>query len=135
MQPFERSPMSELDVSDVFRQIGDDGLARVTKLFYQRVRDDQILAPMYPAEDFDGAEQRLRQFLIFRFGGPDTYLHERGHPRLRMRHAGFAIDQQARDRWFQLMSEAIEEAEIPKETAEIMLAFLAHVATFLMNRE
>ena len=59
---------------------------------------------------FQGAEQRLRDFLIYRFGGPPLYIEQRGHPRLRMRHAPFPIGQGARDRWLQLMDRALDEA-------------------------
>ena len=63
--------------------------------------------------DLAGAEERLRGFLIFRFGGPPRYIEERGHPRLRMRHAPFAIGQAARNRWVQLMNNAFAEAALP----------------------
>ncbi len=67
---------------------------------------------MYPRHDLKGAEERLRDFLIFRFGGPQRYLELRGHPRLRMRHAPFPIDQTARDRWIELMNNALAEASL-----------------------
>ena len=81
-----------------------------------------------------GAEQRLRDFLIYRFGGPQRYLEERGHPRLRARHGRFAIDQRARDRWMQLMSLALGEAQLAADVEDVMKAFLDGIATFLMNR-
>ena len=68
---------------------------------------------MYPAHDLAGAEQRLRDYLIYRFGGPPNYIEERGHPRLRMRHMPFAITQAARDRWMLLMDRALEQADLP----------------------
>jgi hemoglobin len=89
---------------------------------------------MYPPEDLAGAEERLRDFLIYRFGGPVRYLEQRGHPRLRARHAPFVINQAARDRWMQLMGEAIAEAMLPVEVKEGMRHFLEGMSTFLINR-
>ena len=71
--------------------------------FYRQVPGDPILGPMYPAHDLAGAETRLRDFLVGRFGGPQRYIEQRGHPRLRLRHAPFPIDPAARDRWLELM--------------------------------
>ena len=67
--------------------IGQDGFERLVGAFYRQIPDDDVLGPIYPAHDLAGAEQRLRDFLIFRFGGPAVYLEQRGHPRLRIRHA------------------------------------------------
>jgi hemoglobin len=120
--------------SDIFARIGEQGIAQVVAAFYRRVPQDDVLGPMYPPEDLAGAEARLRDFLIYRFGGPIRYLEQRGHPRLRARHAPFGINQQARDRWMQLMSEAIAEAALPAEVDETLRQFLDGIATFLINR-
>lgn len=120
--------------SEVYSRIGDEGFQKVVAAFYRRIPQDDILGPMYPANDLPGAEHRLRGFLMYRLGGPDTYLAERGHPKLRMRHAPFAVDQKARDRWMQLMSQAIDESQIDVEAATVMKTFFEGVATFLMNR-
>lgn len=126
--------MSLLPESAVYEAIGEAGFTRLVAAFYRRVQSDDILAPMYPADDFPGAEQRLRAFLIYRFGGPADYLSQRGHPALRMRHAPFAVTPAARDRWMDLMSQALDEAELPEETAQTIRRFLDGVATFLINR-
>lgn len=89
---------------------------------------------MYPEADLSGAETRLRDFLTFRFGGPQHYIAQRGHPRLRIRHAPFPVDQRARDRWVALMDEAITEAAVPAPVATALRAFFQDVATFLINR-
>jgi hemoglobin len=89
---------------------------------------------MYPKDDMVGAEQRLRDFLIFRFGGPQHYIEQHGHPRLRMRHAPFAVGQAARDRWVQLMDRALEESTLPAEAAETLRRFFHSTATFMINR-
>src|SRR4051794_29046621 len=123
----------ESAVSSVYAQIGNAGFERLIAAFYQQIPGDDILGPMYPAHDLENAEQRLRSFLIFRFGGPDRYVHERGHPQLRMRHAPFAIDKTARDRWISLMERAIEKADLPAEATNVIRPFLAEVATFLIN--
>ena len=102
--------------------------------FYRQVPSDDILGPMYPPEDLGGAEQRLRDFLVGRFGGPSRYIDERGHPRLRMRHAPFPIDGAARDRWVQLMEQALAEAALPAGAAAHLREFFASVATMMINR-
>jgi hemoglobin len=70
---------------DVYAVVGEPGITRVVAAFYRRVPSDDVLGPMYPPEDLEGAEQRLRDFLIYRFGGPQRYIEQRGHPRLRAR--------------------------------------------------
>ena len=120
--------------NDVYRLIGEPGIARVVAAFYRRVPLDDVLGPMYPAHDLEGAEQRLRDFLIYRFGGPQRYLEQRGHPRLRARHGPFAITQAARDRWMQLMTAALAEAALPDEAAAVLREFFDSTATFMMNR-
>jgi hemoglobin len=124
----------ESAISSVHGLIGDAGFERLCAAFYRQVPSDDLLGPLYPADDLAGAEYRLRSFLVFRFGGPDRYLQERGHPQLRMRHAPFAIDQNVRDRWVTLMDRAIVEAELPVAAASILRPFLHEVATFLINR-
>lgn len=119
---------------EIYGCIGEDGFARLVAAFYRRIPADDVLGPMYPNRDFVGAEKRLRDFLIFRFGGPTTYLKERGHPRMRERHAPFPIDRIARDRWVTLMEQALEETQLPEEAVATLRPFFDSVATFLMNR-
>ena len=124
-----------MDDDEIYPAIGEDGFQRLVAAFYRRIPQDDILGPMY-AEDNDlpGAEQRLRDFLIFRFGGPPRYIEERGHPRLRMRHVRFPVGQAARDRWMELMTAALAEAAFPPEVDSKLRAFFDSTATFLMNR-
>ena len=119
----------------IYDLIGDDGFRRLIRAFYSQVPGDDILGPMYPAEDLAGAEQRLADFLIFRFGGPPRYIEERGHPRLRVRHLPFAIGQAARDRWVATMDRALDEAQLPAQAAQVLRTFFADIATFMINRE
>src|SRR5260370_9855829 len=86
--------MSELEV---YSMIGAEGFARLVAAFYRQVPQDDLLGPLYPASDLPGAEQRLRDFLIGRFGGPQTYTEQRWHPRLLARHSPFPITQTIRD--------------------------------------
>jgi len=122
------------DESDVYAQIGEDGFARLVGAFYAQVPGDDVLGPMYPAADLAGAEQRLRDFLVGRFGGPQRYVESRGHPRLRQRHAPFAIDQVARNRWIALMTKALDESRLPAESDAVLRRFFDDTATFMMNR-
>jgi hemoglobin len=120
--------------ADVYLSIGEDGFARLVRAFYAQVPGDDLLGPMYPADDLHGAEERLRDFLIGRFGGPPRYIEQRGHPRLRMRHAPFIIDQAARNRWVMLMDRALNEARLPEEATSLLREFLHATATFMINR-
>jgi len=88
---------------------------------------------MYPDNDWEGSEKRLRDFLIYRFGGSDRYIQERGHPRLRMRHAPFKIGVPERDRWLELMGAAMDETEVSQEVQLEMKVFFGQVADFMRN--
>ena len=126
--------MASLPEEEIYAAIGEEGFARLVAAFYRQVPGDEILAPMYPAEDLAGAEERLRDFLVGRFGGPMRYVEKRGHPRLRMRHAPYAIDERARDRWLELMGRALGEAALPDGAVETLGAFFVSTAEFLRNR-
>jgi len=119
--------------TQIYSLIGADGFARLVAAFYKRVASDEILGPLYPPHDMSGAESRLREFLIQRFGGPDDYSRRRGHPRLRMRHAHFPVTQAARDRWVSLMDQALAEARFSAPIEQMLRAFFADAATFLIN--
>ena len=123
-----------MDEAAVYAAIGEEGFARLAAAFYRKVPKDEILGPMYPADDLQGAEERLRDFLVGRFGGPPRYIEQRGHPRLRMRHMPFPVDQAARDRWMTLMTNAAHEADLPPDVTALLLEFFGAMATFLINR-
>ena len=123
-----------LDEGLVYARIGEDGFARLVRAFYAQVPGDDILGPMYPSADLTGAEDRLRDFLVGRFGGPPRYMERRGHPRLRMRHMPFAVDMAARNRWVELMDNAIVEAALPEEAVAVLQPFFHHMASFMINR-
>jgi hemoglobin len=119
---------------DIYQLIGEEGFARLVGAFYRQIPADDILGPMYPKHDLAGAEERLRDFLKFRFGGPMDYLEKRGHPRLRMRHARFAVNEAARNRWVEIMDRALEEAQLPAGAVATLREFFHNTATFLQNR-
>ena len=120
--------------TDVFSIIGEDGFTRLVAAFYRQVPQDDILGKMYPPQDLAGAEQRLRDFLIYRFGGPQHYIEERGHPMLRARHVPFRIDRTARDQWMRLMNNAFAEAALPAEVEQFLRTFLEQMSTFMINQ-
>ena len=119
---------------EVYSVVGDEGFHRLVAAFYRQVPTDDILGPMYPGEDLAGAERRLRDYLIYRFGGPQTYIEQRGHPKLRMRHIPFPIAQASRDRWMQFMENALREAAFPPEADRIVRAFFEQMSTFMINQ-
>ena len=123
--------MQELEV---YSMIGTEGFTRLVAAFYRQVPQDDLLGPMYSAKDLPGAERRLRDFLIGRFGGPQTYIEQRGHPRLRARHSPFSIDQKARDRWMRLMDNALGEASLPGEAEQVLRKFFNEMSTFMINQ-
>jgi len=123
-----------LDDTQIYSTVGEEGFERLVGSFYRQVPTDSILGPMYPKDDLVAAEQRLRDFLVGRFGGPQRYIEQRGHPRLRMRHAPFPINREARDRWMELMGNALDEAQLPPDVTEYLREFLGQVATMMMNR-
>ena len=119
---------------DIYALVGEEGFERLVAAFYRQVPSDEILGPMYQARDLAGAEARLRDFLVGRFGGPQRYIERRGHPRLRLRHMPFAVSPAARDRWVRLMLGALDEARFPPEADGFLRDFFGAVATMLINQ-
>jgi hemoglobin len=112
---------------------GEPLFRRLVGGFYQRVRQDPILRPLYPEDELDDAEERLRMFLIQYWGGPATYSEQRGHPRLRMRHAPFAIGEQERDAWLRNMRAALDEVGLDAQHAAAVWDHLERAAYMLQN--
>ncbi|MQA27663.1 MAG: globin [Micromonosporaceae bacterium] len=111
--------------SETFRKLVDE--------FYAGVADDPVLRPLYPDQDLGPAAERLRMFLEQYWGGPRTYSDERGHPRLRMRHAPFAIGERERDAWLSHMRRAVESLDLPDELAAPLWDYLVRAAHFMVN--
>jgi hemoglobin len=102
--------------------------------FYRGVATDEVLRPLYPEADLAPAQRRLTLFLAQYWGGPRTYDEERGHPRLRMRHAPFAIDSVARDRWLLHMRAALADLAPPADVAAELDRYLEMAAEAMRNR-
>ncbi|MXX51311.1 MAG: globin [Chloroflexi bacterium] len=117
----------------IYDRIGAEAIQRLTDAFYAAVEKAPLLRPMYP-EDLSEPRRKLQLFLLQFFGGPRDYSAERGHPRLRMRHFPFAIDQQARDHWLRHMWAAIDTAGIPEPAREEMRVYFERSSEFLINR-
>lgn len=130
-------PMSAPLPGTVFDAVGgqpffDDLAAR----FYRRVADDAVLRPLYPEDDasFVASERWLALFLGQYWGGPTTYSEQRGHPRLRMRHAGFLVGARERDAWLAAMTAAVVELDgLDPAVTERLLAYFEMAANHLVN--
>jgi hemoglobin len=107
---------------------------RLVSHFYAGVRTDPVLAPLYPQDDWEGAETRLRMFLEQYWGGPTTYSEQRGHPRLRMRHAPFAIGPAERDAWLRNMRDAVDTLGLTPEQDATLWGYLEMAAHSMQNR-
>ena len=122
-------------MSSFFERVGGSPVfAELVSQFYAQVAVDPILRPMYPGEDMKGAALRLQMFLEQYWGGPSTYSEERGHPRLRMRHAGFHIASAQKDAWLSCMRNALFGLALEKELELEMLAYLEMAANSLVNQ-
>jgi hemoglobin len=102
--------------------------------FYAGVAGDPLLRPMYP-EDLGPAADRMRMFLIQYWGGPTTYSEQRGHPRLRIRHAPFTVDAAARDAWLSHMRHAVDVLDLAPELKQTLWDYLERAAHFMVNTE
>jgi hemoglobin len=123
-----------MNEAEIYRVVGEEGFGRLTASFYKRVKDDDLIGPMYPSDDWEGSEERLREFLLFRFGADQRYHEKRGHPRLRGRHMPFRIGVAERDRWIALMGAAAEETIPDDEIRGSVMAFFSQVADFIRNQ-
>jgi len=112
---------------------GHEFFTNLVHNFYQRVPKDPVLREMYPSQDLEGAEWRLRAFLEQYWGGPETYSEERGHPRLRMRHIGFHIDSAARDRWLSLMAASIADQGMDAQLESELWKYFVAAAFGMQN--
>lgn len=112
---------------------GEETFRRLVDAFYAGVAADPLLRPLYPEEDLRPAAERLRMFLIQYWGGPSTYSQQRGHPRLRMRHAPFPINEAARDAWLRHMRSALETLDLPPGYDRALWDYLQAAAESLRN--
>lgn len=112
---------------------GHNAFDRIVRRFYEGVKTDAVLRPMYPEDDFDGAVWRLTAFLEQYWGGPTSYSDQRGHPRLRARHQAFRIDDVARDHWLALMTDAVIAEKLSPLHHETMMEYLDRAARSMVN--
>ena len=112
---------------------GRDTFEKLVRAFYDGIEGDEVLLPMYPADDLEGAIQRLTGFLEQYWGGPGTYSEERGHPRLRMRHQPFKVNPDARDRWLLHMRAALDSLALPPLQDATLWAYLDRAAHAMVN--
>jgi hemoglobin len=117
------------DREQFFTEVGGEATFKaIVARFYEQVADDPVLRPLYPEVDLGPAEVRLRMFLEQYWGGPRTYSEQRGHPRLRMRHAPFRIGPIERDAWLRCMRVAVHDAGLLDETHRAQLMRYLEVA-------
>lgn len=116
-----------------FERIGNENIRRLIELFYIEIRKDEVLLPMYPG-DLEAAERRLYLFMVQYLGGPGTYSERRGHPRLRMRHMVFPINEEARQRWLICMKVAMQQISMDKESRDFLWTYFVQTSDFLKNR-
>lgn len=109
---------------------------RLVDRFYEGVEGDPVLLALYPDRvDLAGARRRLALFLVQYWGGPTTYLEERGHPRLRARHSPFAIGDLERDRWLLHMRAAIDASDAPAGAKARLHEYMTMAAEAMRNRD
>ncbi len=124
----------ERDTTNYYEEFGGEPFfADLVSQFYANVATNEILRPMYPESDMQGAARRLQIFLEQYWGGPTTYQEERGHPRLRMRHAGFHINPAAQDAWLDCMRKAVDGMEMKSEHREKLWRYLEGAAHHMVN--
>lgn len=117
-----------------YEQVGGEAtFHRIVERFYAEVAKDELLRPLYPEEDLGPAEERLRLFLMQYWGGPHTYSDQRGHPRLRMRHAPFKIGPAERDAWLRCMRIAVDSEGLAPEHRDQLWEYLEMAANSMMN--
>ncbi|CAB4924440.1 unannotated protein [freshwater metagenome] len=122
-------------MSSFYEQVGGEKFfADLVSQFYAHVATDPILRPMYPDSDMKGAAERLQLFLEQYWGGPSAYQELRGHPRLRMRHAGFHIDSAARDAWLNAMHVVVGGIDMDSALRAQLWSYLEMAANSMVNQ-
>jgi hemoglobin len=112
---------------------GEPAFRKLVDEFYAGVADDPLLRPLYPEADLGPAADRLRMFLIQYWGGPGTYSQQRGHPKLRVRHAPFRVGPAERDAWLRHMRVAVDSLGLPPDQDRTLWDYLERAAYFMVN--
>lgn len=122
------------EASTFYDEIGGRAtIERIVAVFYEGVATDEVLRPLYPEEDLGPAEERFRLFLEQYWGGPTDYSDSRGHPRLRMRHAPFAVTPHAAERWLVHFRAGLDAVALPPEQDQRFWDYVTHAAQFMVN--
>lgn len=130
------TPLPSAEAASMYEQVGGhEFFVRLVDEFYRGVAADAPLRELYPEEDLGPAADRLLMFLEQYWGGPHTYHEQRGHPRLRIRHAPFAVTPTQRDRWLTHMRAALDAQQLPDQLRNQMWAYFAQAANFLVNAD
>ena len=117
-----------------YDEIGGEATIRaIVHRFYEGVATDEVLRPMYPEAELGPAEERFALFLVQYWGGPSTYSENRGHPRLRMRHAPFKVTPAAAERWLVHFRAGLDAADLTPEQDERFWDYVTHAAQFMVN--
>jgi hemoglobin len=134
-QLMQNDPFSQPGYTDNFYDAvgGHETFAKLVDVFYDGVATDPLLRPMYPEDDLGPAAERLRLFLEQYWGGPKTYSEERGHPRLRMRHAPFAVTPTAKDHWLRHFRDGLDSVALTPEQDAQFWDYVTHAAQFMVN--
>ncbi|WP_291313429.1 globin [Corynebacterium sp. UBA2622] len=122
----------------VYDALGEEFFRDLVHGFYEQVKVDDLLGPMYPSDDWEGAENRLRWFLVQYWGGPHTFQQERGRPMLRKRHFPFSIGEPEAERWLQLMERSLDqfdEHRLPGPARAQLWNHMQRVAYMMINRQ
>jgi hemoglobin len=124
--------------STMYDRVGGEAFFEtLTRRFYAGVAGDPVLVPLYPSDPdaFEQARVHLQAFLVQFWGGPGTYSEQRGHPRLRMRHAPFVVGEKERDAWLRHMVAAVRAAGLKGLDEAQMLTYFESAATHMINVE
>ena len=128
------SASTQADGRSFYEEIGGmDTMRRIVRRFYAGVATDEVLRPLYPGDDLGPAEERLLGFLVQYWGGPTTYSEQRGHPRLRMRHAPFKVSPTARDHWLRHFRAALDEVGLTPEQDQRFWDYVTHPDRLMVN--
>lgn len=129
--------MTEQPTTSLYDAVGGEKTFRkIVHGFYTQVKEDDLIGPMYPQDDWEGAENRLTWFLVQYWGGPKTYQTERGHPRLRMRHNPYTIDGRAAERWLGMMKNSLDQIDsdtLPDEHRTAIWNHMERAALMVIN--
>jgi hemoglobin len=130
----QADPARMTRVSTFYDDVGGlDTFRLLVVKFYEGVADDEVLRPLYPEEDLGPAIERFTMFLVQYWGGPTTYSDQRGHPRLRMRHAPFAVTPLAKEHWLRHFRAALDEVALTAEQDARFWDYVTHAAQFMVN--